>query len=72
MSLLIKGMDMPAKGEYDLTLFCHSDGTASLVGFFTEFEGEPFEVIEVRTIPFPGDWGIGTNDLINRMEENKE
>lgn len=49
MSALIKGMKMPTKGEYELRLFCHSDGTATLEGFSIEFEGEPFEVIEVPT-----------------------
>lgn len=49
MSILIKGMEMPAKGEYRLVLYCHSDGTATLEGVSTEFEGEPFEVVEVPT-----------------------
>ena len=49
MSVLIKGMEMPAKGEYELRLFCHSDGTATLEGFPIEFESEPFEVIEIPT-----------------------
>ena len=49
MSILVKGMKMPTKGEYELRLFCHSDGTATLEGFPIEFEGEPFEVIEGPT-----------------------
>lgn len=49
MSILIKGMNMPAKGEYELLLFCFSDDTASVTGATTFIKGEPFEVIEVPT-----------------------
>lgn len=47
MSILIRGLDMPEKGEHKLSLFVCPDGTAFVEGTYRDYKGEPYEAVPV-------------------------
>lgn len=49
MSVLIKGMEMPNKGEYEMTLFVLEDGTAYFYPHENLFKEDTYEAIRLPT-----------------------
>ena len=65
MSVLIKGMEMPEEGEYHMTLYVCSDGSAYIDVASFPVDGDRFEAV-----PVPSHGRLGDLDRLAKEVED--